>query len=253
MSVDWDEVWKRDLGNVLSLGPSTRSRQRVMRTLLRRYGRAGGSLLDVGCGTGALLREAESLGRFGALKGVDVSEAALGEARVNCPTARYELTDVCTTPLAERFDLITCMMTLDLVEDERAAAAHLAEMLLEGGHLIVVVQHLGRYRTELDDRYGVRRHDLGSLTALCAPFDLEPVRVFSWGWPLYALYYRAMSDSGAGMVGMPSRRPRLLRIASSLLTAAFAVDDLFTWSGRGRVLFAVFRKRGEPGGSAARG
>ena len=62
MTVDWNDLWKKDSASAMSQGPSTRSRIRLLRGLLRRYG--SGSLLDVGCGSGSLLREASSLGLF---------------------------------------------------------------------------------------------------------------------------------------------------------------------------------------------
>lgn len=239
---DWDEYWRVDPGAHLDVGPSTRSRLRVVLPLIRRYGKAGGSLLDVGCGTGMLLAESDRVASFSKLVGVDVSELPLARAKQVCPRAELLVADVCAAPLAERFDLITCMMTLDLVPDEAAAARHLSEMLLPGGHVITVVQHLSEYGSELDQRYGVRRHDRESLTRLFAGHGLRPVRLFSWGFPLFNLYYRALDVSGAGVASTENRPSRARRLLSQGVTTLLRFDDLFTWSGRGRVLFGVFQK-----------
>jgi SAM-dependent methyltransferase len=243
---DWDALWASD-AETFSVGPSTMSRLRVALPLLQEYGRAGGSLLDVGCGTGLLVTKASKLATFDRLVGVDVSERPLVLARAACPGARFQVLDVCQAALDERFELITCMMTLDLVPNEEAAARNIAAMLEPGGHVIVVVQHGAAFRSELDERYGVRRHDAASLTSALAPHGLVPVRLFSWGFPLFSLYYRLLDKSGAGVAGSRAVSSPLGRLASRWLPTVFRVDDAFTWANRGRVLFGVFRKSASGG------
>src|SRR6185503_21164943 len=100
---------------MLDVGPSTRSRLRLMLPLIRRYARQGGSLLDVGCGNGTLLAAAQGVVPLGQLWGLDVSELPLRRAQSLTPSAELRVGDICQQALPERFDLITCMMTLDLV------------------------------------------------------------------------------------------------------------------------------------------
>lgn len=240
--MDWNDAWARDRAGSLSVGPSTRSRLRVTLPLVQRYSKPGDALLDAGCGTGVLLSAVATLGRFKKLAGIDVSELPLERARLACPEAELSVCDLCTTQLADRFDLITCLMTLDLVPDEKSAAKNLSAMLRPGGHLLVVVQHLDEYRTSFDEHYGVRRHDRASLSALLAEHGLELVEHFAWGFPLYNLYYRAL-ESGSANDLTSSRVPsRAMQLASWGLSQVFRLDDLFNWTGRGRVLFAVFRR-----------
>jgi SAM-dependent methyltransferase len=241
--MDWTEIWQKDVAGSLSLGPSTKSRQRLMVELLKRHGQPGQHLLDVGCGKGELLAQVARTGRFGSLTGADVSDVPLADARRNVPAAEFCVLDICAAALPRRFDIITCMMTLDLVPDERAAAHNLSLMLAPAGCLWVVVQHLKQYGSGLDDRYGVRRHDRNSLTALLSEAGLEPVQLFSWGFPLFSSYYRLL-DAGAADAVSPARtRSAAFRAFSAGMVWLFQLDDLFTWTDRGRVLFGVFRKR----------
>jgi SAM-dependent methyltransferase len=242
-AMDWSEIWKSDLGDSLSAGPATRSRLRLMRDLVADHAVPGGSLLDVGCGKGELLAAIAELKSFSRLVGVDVSAVPLERARRVAPRAELHVLDVCEAALPEQFDVITCMMTLDLVPDEERAAASLAAMLKPGGHLLVVVQHDKKHASPLDVRYGVRRHDSGSLTALLREQGLEPVEVFSWGYPLFNSYYRLLNAGATDSVGTSAVRSRLFRAASAGLVQLFRVDDWFKRSGKGRVLFGVFRKR----------
>ena len=180
--------------------------------------------------------------RFSKLVGVDVSDVPLPDARRAVPEAELRVLDVCSAALPQQFDVITCMMTLDLVSDEDAAARHLSEMLTPGGHLLVVVQHLKEHSSELDERYGVRRHDAASLQELLGRHGLAPVRSFAWGFPLFSTYYKRIEGS-SGAAGSSRIPAPIFRLASSALQTVFRIDDLFTWTGKGRVLFGVFVKR----------
>lgn len=241
--MDWSEVWRNDVSGSLTLGPSTKSRLRLMVDLVTRFAKPGAALLDVGCGNGELLAAVAKTGKVARLSGADVSDVPLVQARQNVPQADFRVVDICKGALPERFDLITCMMTLDLVEDDELAAEHLSEMLKPGGHLLVVVQHLAKFGSPLDRRYGVRRHDRQSLTSLLGRHGMQPVKLFAWGFPLYNTYYRLLDAGASDAVGTGKVRSRLFRVASAGLLSVFKFDDLFTWTGRGRVLFGAFERR----------
>jgi SAM-dependent methyltransferase len=241
--MDWSEVWRKDVSGSLRLGPSTKSRLRLMRALVERFAKPGAALLDVGCGNGELLATVAKSGKVARLTGVDLSDVPLAQARQNVPQADFHVLDICKEVLPERFDLITCMMTLDLVDDDQRAAQHLSEMLKPGGHLLVVVQHLAKLGSPLDERYGVRRHERESLTQLLSGHALQPVELFAWGFPLFNAYYRLLDAGASDAVGGSKMRSRLFRVGSAGLVSVFRFDDLFTWTGRGRVLFGAFEKR----------
>jgi SAM-dependent methyltransferase len=240
--MDWSEVWRRDESGSLTLGPSTKSRLRLMVELVERFAKPGATLLDVGCGNGELLASIAAGGKVARLSGADVSDVPLAQARQNVPQADFRVVDICKGALPERFDLITCMMTLDLVDDDQLAAQHLSEMLKPGGHLLVVVQHLAKFGSPLDQRYGVRRHDRESLTSLLGRYGLQPVRLFAWGFPLFNAYYNLLDAGASDAVGSRATRSRLFKLASAGLVSVFRFDDLFKWTGRGRVLFGAFEK-----------
>jgi SAM-dependent methyltransferase len=64
------------------------------------------SVLDLGCGTGLLLRRAKAEGHGGILVGVDAAEAMLVEARAAEPGVVWRQGDARTVGLARRFDLV---------------------------------------------------------------------------------------------------------------------------------------------------
>lgn len=101
--------------------------------LVRRYG-AGREVLEAGCGTGLLLREAALVARR--VVGVDLSRGMLGPAQARgLPVLQGSLTDL-PVP-SESFDLVYSMKVLAHVPPIAAAVAELARVVRPGGHLLL--------------------------------------------------------------------------------------------------------------------
>ena len=94
------------------------------------------SLLDVGCGTGAMLVE---LARFGRVQGTEHESAAAEYAR------KRGFADVSVTgspPLpfeADSFDLVTILDVLEHIDDDVAMVAEIRRLLRPGGRMIATV------------------------------------------------------------------------------------------------------------------
>ena len=123
--------------------PVERSRQ-ILENLARYHPRAE-SLLELGCGTGAILA---GLGSGLSLTGIDLSEQMLAFARRRCPYARLFRLDMTTFSLAERFDAVVCVFdTLNhvtTIEGWISTFSRVAEHLKEGGLFIFDVNTVGR-------------------------------------------------------------------------------------------------------------
>lgn len=129
---DWDEMRALDL-------PAGA----VEAALLGLLAPAGlGRLLDIGTGTGRLLKVLAP--RISAGLGVDASRAmlALARARLARPGLTHcavRLADMYRLPLPDGgFDLVVMQMVLHYAEDPAAALAEAARMLHPGGRLLVV-------------------------------------------------------------------------------------------------------------------
>ena len=97
------------------------------------------SVLDVGCGTGELLRLARETGHTGRLCGLDPAEAMLEQARKR-PDVEWVLGDLSSVDWREEFDLIvmTGHAFQVLVEDDqlRASLAAIRTALTEDGRFV---------------------------------------------------------------------------------------------------------------------
>lgn len=240
---DWDAIWHRDVGHFLATGPSTRTRIRLALRLLRSFAPPSCSLLDVGCGSGLLLASAARMGVCALYAGSDIASASSEAARAAYPQFAFHTFDIQKEHLAPaRFDAITCLATLDMIRDDRAALGHMSAMLAPGGHLIISVQHDPMYWTALDEMRAWRRYRADELKARALEVGLETVRIFSWGWPFYHMYYRLLVQMPEGM-HQAGGMTRTARIAGQLAYLLFFLDDLCIPLGRGRLLFAVFKKQ----------
>lgn len=139
-------------------------------------------VLDAGCGTGRIAVRLAELGH--PVVGVDVDEPMLAQAREAAPHLRWELGDLATLDLGERFDLVLVAgNTIPLLEDGTLAnaARSLAEHVVPGGLLVC---GFGLDADHLPD--GCPVTPLADVEAALADAGLAPVdRLADWtGTPL---------------------------------------------------------------------
>ncbi|HEY5058732.1 MAG TPA: class I SAM-dependent methyltransferase [Gaiellaceae bacterium] len=105
-----------------------------VRALIEKHHPAAETLLELGCGTGAILEHLD--GRY-TVTGVDLSQPMLRIARTKLPHARLLRRDITTVELGETFDAVVCVA--DVVNHLRpfraweATFARAHEHLADGG------------------------------------------------------------------------------------------------------------------------
>ena len=128
--------------------------------VLARHAPDAQSLLELGCGTGAVLA---GLGSGLSRTGIDISPAMLAHARRRCPDARLLTGDITDFDLGETFDVVICVFdTLNHVtslEGWRSVFAHAAAHLRENGLFVFDINTVGRLR------------DLGDMAPWVHDFD----------------------------------------------------------------------------------
>ena len=108
----------------------------TLRSIARSHVVRGSSVLDVGCGTGAML-EAVSPARG---LGIDISPGMVAIARqrnANRPEYRFETADITRFSTAEKFDTILFFDVIEHVVDTRAALSGLRDALAESGSIVL--------------------------------------------------------------------------------------------------------------------
>jgi 2-polyprenyl-3-methyl-5-hydroxy-6-metoxy-1,4-benzoquinol methylase len=110
----------------------------TLRAIARRYVAPGASLLDVGCGTGAMI-EATMPARA---MGIDVSPEMIEIAKQRNqghPEYRFVTADITTFRPGETVDVVLFFDVIEHVADTKAALASLHELLTPGGHLVITM------------------------------------------------------------------------------------------------------------------
>src|SRR5690349_17877386 len=104
--------------------------------------RPGQSVLDVGCGTGAITAGiAKAVGTDGQVVGIDRDEALLELARTehaSLPNLRFERGDVTSLTATAQFDVVTAARTLQWIADPALAISKMKQAAKASGMLVVL-------------------------------------------------------------------------------------------------------------------
>ena len=138
--------------------------------------RAGDKVLDVGCGTGVLAREAlRRVGREGQVAGLDLNEGMLAVAARTEPNIAWRSGDAASLPFEDAsFDVVVSQFALMYFPDRVASLREMWRTLAPGGRLAVAVwapiDHARGY--EILVEIAVRRCGREAADVLAAPFVL---------------------------------------------------------------------------------
>jgi ubiquinone/menaquinone biosynthesis C-methylase UbiE len=136
----------------------------------------GDRVLDVGCGTGVLAREAlRRVGQEGQVVGVDLNEAMLAVAARTEPTIEWRRGDAAALPFGDAsFDVVVSQFALMYVADRVACLREMWRTLAPGGRLAVAswapIEHARGY--QLLVAIAARQCGAAAAEVLAAPFVL---------------------------------------------------------------------------------
>jgi SAM-dependent methyltransferase len=242
----WERHWPA-YDEATQRNPAHRFRRSLIFSALEKSACAPTSVLDLGCGQGDFLREAQKRFPGAQLAGVDFSVAGLELARTRVPDARFFRADFATPESLPRelhgfATHMVCSEVLEHLDDPAILLRKAASALAPGGHLLVTVP--GGPRSAFDVHIGHRRHySPSALRNLMHQADYLPIEVRGAGFPFFNVYKLAVVLRGRGLVRHLDHNTRLSP-AASLAAAVF--DRLFRFNTNGTSLgwqtFGVFRR-----------
>jgi ubiquinone/menaquinone biosynthesis C-methylase UbiE len=120
-----DENWKCRLYNKFLEVPS----------MIKAVGKIRGKkLLDVGCGAGVHIKNYQKMGAK--CWGIDISKTMIELAKKNCPNADFKVGSMLKLPYQNSsFDIITCSLAIDYVENIGKVLKEMSRVLKKGGLL----------------------------------------------------------------------------------------------------------------------
>ena len=206
-----DALWEMENGHFWH-----RARNRWIRRALKGRGiTPGASLLEVGCGAGAVTR---ALYRAGyTMVGVDPIETLVRKAEARCPAVRFVVADVAALePTAfGPFAGLGFFDVLEHLDDPEALVRTSLRLAAPDALVIATVPAQPSLWTIVDDLSGHKRRyepdELGRLLRRCGLVDIEEQGVFRLTAPLQRWSRRRLADRPLDALGPAEAKQILLR------------------------------------------
>jgi SAM-dependent methyltransferase len=181
-------------------------------------------VLDVGSGTGVILRLLQDLG-FENVTGLDVSRES---ARI-CQTqglGPVRIGDVTALPFEDdRFDFIVAAEVLEHVDRDDLALAELTRVLSPGGRMLVTVPAFPSLWGWADEEgEHKRRYRLGPLKAMIAAAGLTPLLAYHYNFLLFGPIWLARRVLGLFQGGARTENQTGVWGVNAVLKAVFMLD-----------------------------
>jgi SAM-dependent methyltransferase len=180
---DYDDHWD-EFRDFIAYNPGARHRRRLTLSLLD--GLEFESCLDVGCGTGEMLKQLQAKYPKATLKGADYSEQVLERNKELLPSCAFAPLDIEKEAFQEQFDLVTCCEVVEHLSDRKAAFVNLASMVRPGGYLLITCPSGKVFATERF--FGHTSHPTHEELQFHAEVNgLEVCSFWNWGFPFYRM------------------------------------------------------------------
>lgn len=97
------------------------------------------SILDIGCGTGSLLKELSHMYPMAELNGLDISSEMLKRARLAAPSAKFVKSDVHELPYEDNsMDLVLCTASFHHYQNNEKVMSEIYRILKPNGRVIIL-------------------------------------------------------------------------------------------------------------------
>lgn len=219
------------------------AKRNYIANVLERYAVTGMSVLDIGCGTGAIMDFVRSKGYT--VEGVDMSEDALQYCRKKNLTVHHGVAE--KLPLENNsFDVVIASDVLEHIADDAAAVREVARVLKPGGIFISTVPaHQSLFSYHDHALHHVRRYSKDGLRkVLITSFNIEFI---SWIHSIILVpaacmrvMHRFFKHNGESDVQQTSRVINM--VMRALYTVELGCFKMFHKLPFGLSLFAVVRK-----------
>ncbi len=186
---EWNPIWSQ-LVELSETNPATLYRQNLLIEILRSFNLTGkDSILEVGCGSGALLAKLKQEFPQVRLSGIDKSSVAIkiAASRVKAILKEGDITQGLSAQWVGQASVIILSEVLEHLEDPKVAILQLRSLLFPDGRILVTVP--AGPRTAFDREIGHLQHfSKDSLTQLLESSGFDEVRVLASGFPFFNLY-----------------------------------------------------------------
>ncbi|GAA4337579.1 class I SAM-dependent methyltransferase [Variovorax defluvii] len=158
-----------------------RARNEIVLWALEHYGKGFRNLLEIGCGTGFVLRGIADRFSRSKLHGSEIFTAGLGFAARRLPHVDFMQMDARDIPYRDEFDVIGAFDVVEHIEQDVQVLAQVRDALKPGGiFLLTVPQHAWLWSAADDYAHHVRRYARADLHAKIESAGLRVIRSTSF-------------------------------------------------------------------------
>jgi SAM-dependent methyltransferase len=158
-----------------------RARNALLIWALRKYFGRARSFLEIGCGTGYVLKGLAEAFPDLSVSGAELLDRGLAIAERRAPRATFFQADAQRLPFAEEFDVVGAFDVLEHVNDDRAILRQMHQAVRPGGGILVTVpQHRWLWGAVDDQARHRRRYDRGDLVRKAADAGFRVLFVTSY-------------------------------------------------------------------------
>ena len=240
---NWDEHWSQYSSSADANPAQSYRFDSIFRLILSEVG-VPAQIVDIGCGTGALLQEVsvrfptvEILGVEPSTTGAEYSASRLGHDRV----IRIDITrDKFNSTLVREGSVVVCTEVLEHLDNPLVLLKSIRDHVMRDDSRIVLSVP-GGYRSAYDRHIGHREHfTRRRLENLLQEAGYSNIRVYRSGFPFFNVYKLSVILLGKKLIENPDKYAsaasgpsRIGKVAHKLMKMSF-VDSPFGWQ-----IFAV--------------
>ncbi|MHA1677506.1 MAG: class I SAM-dependent methyltransferase [Promethearchaeota archaeon] len=237
----YDLLHQNEWKNISDYGPSCRSRYRILLKLFKKFNFSKKKILEVGASAGNLSIYFIRKLKIGKFYSTDFSKESVKLMK------KKGLNNIFVADLyklnnfkEKDYSTIICSEVLEHIKHDEKAINTIYQLLKKGGKALISVPYLMKYWTKHDDFSGhFRRYEQFELERKLKNIGFKIEKSIVWGALFYNLYYILLGSMKPSSV-MSSKKPNFLkRILAKFLYFIFILDDLLTFTKRGRRLFIV--------------
>ncbi len=191
-NVFYNSEW---LGNewaeMIENSPAPRHRRRIIKQLAKESSFQINTMLDVGCGSGILIKELkELLGAKVQFSGCDISASAININKQKYHDVQWFVSDLDEQELNRQADLVVCSEVLEHVRDWEQS---LDKLIKAANKRLIITVPSGKL-FEIDKKVGHYRHfNRAMLDKALGKYQNIRYKLFFWGMPFHTLYKHAIN------------------------------------------------------------